>query len=66
MIRPSLLVEGETTKKILVGVEDAETGRESAAIGYTISKEDTGKWIADNLILCEGPRYVNKCVSLSN
>lgn len=65
MIRPALLVQGETTKNIHVGVEDIKTGRESSAIGYTISKEDTGKWIADNLILCEGPRYLNKCVSLN-
>jgi nucleoside-diphosphate-sugar epimerase len=65
IVRPALLTQGETKKKIRVGVEDIKTGRESDAPGYTISKEDTGKWVADNLILCEGPRYLNKFVSLS-
>ncbi|KAJ5833197.1 hypothetical protein N7474_001508 [Penicillium riverlandense] len=66
IIRPALLLEGEKKKKIHVGVEDIKTGRESTAVGYTISKEDTGKWVADNLILCEGPQYLNKFVSLNN
>ncbi|CAL5872239.1 uncharacterized protein PFLUO_LOCUS6498 [Penicillium psychrofluorescens] len=65
MIRPALLVQGETKKKIHVGVEDFKTGRESTSIGYTISREDTGKWTADNIILCEGSRYLNKSVSLN-
>jgi hypothetical protein len=47
----SLLVNGETSKKIRVGIEDPKTGRKSTAIGYTVSREDTGKWVADNLVL---------------
>ena len=60
IIRPSLLVNGETSKVIRVGIEDPKTGRESEAIGYTISREDTGKWIADNLVLRLDRRYTNK------
>ena len=60
IIRASLLVDGETSKEIRVGIEDPKTGRESKAIGYTISREDTGKWVANNLILQLDGKYVNK------
>ena len=65
IIRPSLLVNGETSNKIRVGIEDPKTGRESTAIGYTISREDTGKWAADNLVLRLDQRYVNKIVMVT-
>ncbi|KAK7433192.1 hypothetical protein QQZ08_000125 [Neonectria magnoliae] len=51
IVRASLLVDGATDKPIRVGVEDPKTGRESNAIGYTISREDVGRWMADNLLL---------------
>lgn len=60
IIRASMLVNGETRKVIRVGIEDPKTGRESEAIGYTISREDTGKWIANNLVLRLDRRYINK------
>lgn len=65
IIRASLLVNGETSKEIRVGIEDPENGRESEAIGYTISREDTGKWVADNLVLGLDRRYVNKIVMVT-
>lgn len=65
IIRASLLVNGETSKKIRVGIEDPKTGRESEAIGYTISREDTGKWVADNLVLQLDGKYVNKIVMVT-
>lgn len=65
IIRASLLVGGETSKEIRVGIEDPKTGRESKAIGYTISREDTGKWVADNLVLQLDGRYVNKIVMVT-
>ena len=65
IIRASLLVNGETSKKIRVGIEDPKTGRESEAIGYTISREDTGKWVADNLLLKLDGKYVNKIVMVT-
>ena len=65
IIRPSLLVNGETSNEIRVGIEDPKTGRESAAVGYTISREDTGKWVAANLVLRLEQRYVNKIVMVT-
>jgi NAD(P)-dependent dehydrogenase (short-subunit alcohol dehydrogenase family) len=65
IIHASMLVNGETNKKIRVGIEDLKTGRESQAIGYTISREDAGKWIADNLVLQLDRKYVNKIVMVT-
>lgn len=65
IIHASLLVDGETSKEIRVGIEDPKTGRESSAIGYTISREDTGKWVADNLVLKLDGKYVNKIVMVT-
>ena len=65
IIHASLLVDGETSNEIRIGIEDPKTGRESTAIGYTISREDTGKWVADNLVLRLDQRYVNKIVMVT-
>ena len=65
IIHASLLVDGETKKEVRVGVEDPKTGRESTAIGYTISREDAGKWVADNLVLRLDERYVNRIVMVT-
>jgi hypothetical protein len=65
IVRASLLVNGESTKKVRVGIEDPKTGRESPAIGYTISREDAGKWVADNLILKNEGKYVNKIATIT-
>ena len=65
IIHASWLVDGETSNQIRVGVEDPKTGRESKAIGYTISREDAGKWIADNLVLHLDRKYVNKIVMIT-
>lgn len=65
IVRPSHLVDGETTKPILVGIEDPKTGRESQALGYTISREDAGKWVADNLVLKNDRTYVNKMAAVT-
>ena len=60
IVRASLLTNGESSKEIRVGIEDPKKGVESKAIGYTISREDTGKWIAENLVLKKDARYVNR------
>lgn len=65
IVRASLLTSGESTKEIRVGIEDVKTGREAKAIGYTISREDAGKWIAENMVLKEIARYTNKIVSIT-
>ncbi|KAI1085399.1 hypothetical protein F5B20DRAFT_518191 [Whalleya microplaca] len=67
IVRPSLLGdgEGEKKKKIRVGVEDWVGGVESKAVGYTISREDTGRWIYENLIEGREGTFENKIVSIT-
>ncbi|KAF4963270.1 hypothetical protein FSARC_8708 [Fusarium sarcochroum] len=66
VVRASLLVNGgETETPVRVGVEDPKTGRESLEIGYTISREDSGKWLAENLLITKVPGYVNKITSIT-
>lgn len=65
VVRASLLVDGESDAPVRVGIEDPEKGREKEEIGYTISRGDAGKWIAENLILGRKEEYVNKIVSIT-
>lgn len=65
IVRPSLLTNGESTKAIRVGIEDPKTGRDSKAIGYSISREDAGKWIADKLVLMRDAKYSNKIAMIT-
>jgi NAD(P)-dependent dehydrogenase (short-subunit alcohol dehydrogenase family) len=65
VIRASFLTNGESTKNIRVGIEDPKTGPESKAIGYTISREDAGKWISENLVLKSDSKYTNKFVVIT-
>lgn len=65
IVRASLLVNGESKKKVRVGLEDPKHGVESKAIGYTISREDAGKWVAQNLILEKKLRFVNKTATIT-
>ncbi|KAI3321589.1 hypothetical protein HD806DRAFT_502961 [Xylariaceae sp. AK1471] len=66
IVRASLMVsEEETTKDVRVGIEDPKTGRESAAIGYTITKADAGRWIAENLVLKKQEKYYKKIAMIT-
>ncbi|KAM3497469.1 hypothetical protein MY10362_009182 [Beauveria mimosiformis] len=65
IIRPSLLTNGESERVIRVGIEDPHTGPESKAIGYTISREDAGKWVARNLVQDMSAAYMNKMVVIT-
>jgi nucleoside-diphosphate-sugar epimerase len=65
IVRASFLTNGESTKPIRVGIEDPRKGRESKAIGYSISREDAGKWIAENLVLKRDAKYTNKIASIT-
>jgi NAD(P)-dependent dehydrogenase (short-subunit alcohol dehydrogenase family) len=65
IVRASLLVNGNSEAPVRVGVEDPKTGRQSQEIGYTISREDAGRWIAENLILQRNNEYVNKITSIT-
>ncbi|KAI1477413.1 NAD(P)-binding protein [Daldinia eschscholtzii] len=58
------LVDGETNKPVRAGVEDPKTGVESKAIGYNISREDAGKWIAKNLVIERNSKYLNKTATI--
>ncbi|KAI0845952.1 NAD(P)-binding protein [Daldinia vernicosa] len=58
------LTDGETDKPIRAGIEDPKTGIESKAIGYNISREDAGKWIARNLVIQKDQRYLNKTATI--
>ena len=60
IVRASWVVDGESRWKVRVGVEDPKMGRESQAIGYNISKEDAGRWVAENLVLRIERKFVNK------
>lgn len=69
IVRPSLLTDGrEDGGVVRVGVEDV-LGKtvESKAVGYTISREDVGKWIFENCVQEEegSGRWVGKAVTLS-
>ncbi|KAI0099847.1 hypothetical protein GGR51DRAFT_386404 [Nemania sp. FL0031] len=66
IVRPSFMAsEEETTKKVRVGIEDPKTGRKSAAIGYTITKSDAGRWIAETLLLKKSAEYTNKIAMIT-
>lgn len=65
IVQPSWLVNGETRREVRVGVEDPKTGPEAQAIGYTISREDAGRWFAENLVLDSNPRYLNKIAKIT-
>lgn len=60
MVRPSLLTNGAA-----LGEGSVRVGREEKpAVGYTISREDVGKWIFDNFVRGEG-KWVGEKVSLT-
>ncbi|KAJ5230572.1 hypothetical protein N7489_011280 [Penicillium chrysogenum] len=65
IIRASHLVDGESDKAIRVGIEDPKTGSESRAIGYTISRVDAGRWLAENLVLKMDAKFLNKNVTVT-
>lgn len=69
LVRPTLLKDGvnNPSKGIRVGVEDLEAGvLESLEMGYSITRDDVGKWIFENLVQKDGKEYVRKAVSLTN
>lgn len=67
VVRCSFMVNGESEKKIRTGVEDPAVGREPGwdAIGYTISREDAGRWFAENFVFERNPKYINKTVTIT-
>jgi nucleoside-diphosphate-sugar epimerase len=66
IIRPSMLATSKTGKPVRVGIEDPKKGPEHVEMGYIISKEDTGKWVSEHLVLQTEAQYTNKIVTLSH
>ena len=56
IVRPSLLTNGKALgeSKIRVGSE------EEPAVGYTISRDDVGLWMFENLLQSNGGSFVGK------
>lgn len=65
IIRPSHLSDGESSKPIRVGIEDPTNGPVSEVVGYSISREDAGRWLANNLVLQMDAKYLNKNVLIT-
>ena len=65
IVHPSFFIDGKSINEVRVGIEDPKSGRESEAIGYTISREDVGKWIAENLVRERDAKYNNKIAMIT-
>lgn len=65
IVRASMLTNGQTDSTIRVGIEDPKAGLESQAIGYTISREDAGKWIAQNMVLERHVMYLMRIATIT-
>ncbi|KAF9874352.1 fungal specific transcription factor domain-containing protein [Colletotrichum karsti] len=68
VLRASFLTNGPEVQgyAIKVGVEDPVDGVEELAIGYTISREDVGKWMFENILNKDGKdRYVRKVATIT-
>ncbi|KAL8695084.1 MAG: hypothetical protein Q9218_000362 [Villophora microphyllina] len=67
IVRPSLLL-GEARKEIRVGWEGKAPGQlgDGAAVGYTISREDVGFFIFENVIAKSGGDLIGKKVSVTH
>ncbi|KAL0940130.1 fungal specific transcription factor domain-containing protein [Colletotrichum truncatum] len=68
VLRASFLTNGkeEPSSAVKVGVEDPVKGVEDLVIGYTISREDVGKWMFENILNKDGKdRYVRKVATIT-
>ncbi|KAE9582194.1 hypothetical protein CGMCC3_g1923 [Colletotrichum fructicola] len=62
VLRASFLTNGNETSgvAIKVGVEDPVSGVKSLAIGYTICREDVGRWMFDNILNCSNDKMATE------
>ncbi|KAF6808932.1 fungal specific transcription factor domain-containing protein [Colletotrichum sojae] len=68
VVRASWLTNGreEPGEAVRAGVEDPVKGVEELAIGYSISREDVGKWIFESILDKDGKdRYVRKVATIT-
>ncbi|KAI4125266.1 MAG: hypothetical protein LQ338_004357 [Usnochroma carphineum] len=70
IIRPSFLLNGQTNGKtdIKVGWEGKAPGElgEGAAIGYTITRDDVGFFVFENVIANDGGDFLGRKVSITH
>ncbi|XXH04487.1 hypothetical protein Hte_010903 [Hypoxylon texense] len=60
IVRPSLLVDDAAPKReVRVGVDD------DFVVGYTISRDDTGRWIYENLLRGDEGKYENRVATVT-
>ena len=65
-VRPSLLTDGARlgTRNVRVGEEVGKVVK--PAVGYTISREDVGGWVFEEMVKGDGgERYAGKMVSIT-
>ncbi|GJC91191.1 fungal specific transcription factor domain-containing protein [Colletotrichum higginsianum] len=68
VIRASFLTNGkeQPSGAVRVGIEDPVEGVEELAIGYSIAREDVGKWIFENILQKDGKDgFVRKVVTVT-
>jgi nucleoside-diphosphate-sugar epimerase len=66
VVRATWLTNGGVSPNgVRVGIEDPKKGTEVKAIGYSISRADAGKWIAENLVLNRDAKYANKIATIT-
>ncbi|KAH6839572.1 hypothetical protein B0I37DRAFT_237209 [Chaetomium sp. MPI-CAGE-AT-0009] len=67
LVRGSLYTSGPATEGLVrVGVEDPVKGvLEREAVGYTISREDVGKWVFEECLEKDGREWVGKAAILT-
>lgn len=66
IVRPAWLTDGPAVRNVRAGMEDLTTHTfEKKEIGYTISREDVGKWMFENLVQERDATWVHKAASLA-
>ncbi len=66
VVRPALLTDGPAVGKVRAGVEDVAGRRvERSEIGYSISREDVGGWVFENLVQESDESWLHKAASIT-
>ncbi|KAB5515026.1 hypothetical protein GE09DRAFT_1161233 [Coniochaeta sp. 2T2.1] len=66
IVRAAWLTDGPEKGGIRVGVEDVAAGKfEKKEIGWSISREDVGRWIFEHLVEGREEKYAGKAVGIS-
>ncbi|KAK3491991.1 hypothetical protein B0T13DRAFT_478336 [Neurospora crassa] len=70
VVRPSMLTDGPEfgLEKVRIGVEDLQSQKLEGekVVGYTISREDTGVWIFERLVVGDdGEKYLGKALTVT-